>query len=291
MNELPVSGGAPGDALTRDTETAAPVIGSVRALADPRLAADLRLRSSQVELDGFMLGRFAVAAASIIGLGHALQGGSRQDAYNAALAASGDVYLVVADGLGSKSVSQLGARLFCDATIELALDRTPRTHRDVREVVYGAGRRMADIASAAYGVDPGEVGCVCVMAVVRSEQAILARVGDSSAFILQDGHFDEAFAEGNGYVNVVDASLPTDDQDDVEIVERGLEGGSMALVSDGLAIDLRTSPVLRSWLANCWAQPIGPFAMGESLRYRRQGSHDDRTALALWVQDVEEDLR
>jgi hypothetical protein len=30
------------------------------------------------------------------------------------------------------------------------------------------------------------------------------------------------------------------------------------------------------------AGPLQPFAMGDTLRYRRQGSHDDRTAVNIW---------
>lgn len=47
--------------------------------------------------------------------------------------------------------------------------------------------------------------------------------------------------------------------------------------------DLRTSAAIRSWLGERWRTPLGPYAMGESLRYRRQGSHDDRTAVVVWA--------
>ena len=55
----------------------------------------------------------------------------------------------------------------------------------------------------------------------------------------------------------------------------------IALATDGLAVDLRTSPGVRKWLGERWVAPLGPFAFADTLRYQRQGSHDDRTAVAV----------
>jgi hypothetical protein len=41
---------------------------------------------------------------------------------------------------------------------------------------------------------------------------------------------------------------------------------------------------LRTWLAERWARPAMAWAVGDSLRYRRQGSHDDRTAVVVWTE-------
>jgi serine/threonine protein phosphatase PrpC len=265
-----------------ETEPRAPVIGSVRPVPDPRLAPGVPLRPSAIELDGCRLGRFFMAAASVIGLAHALDGRPSQDAYTAAVAPSGELYLAVADGLGSKPASHLGARLLCDAVIELALDRKPRTRSELRDLIHAAGTRMGDIAARAYSLTPDAIACVGVVVAIAEERVTIARVGDSTAFVLDSGHFDELFSEDCGFVNVVDQSMPTDDEDAIETSSRPLGGDALILVSDGLATDLRTSPAVRRWLGECWASPIGPFAMGEALRYRRQGSHDDRTAIALW---------
>ena len=56
----------------------------------------------------------------------------------------------------------------------------------------------------------------------------------------------------------------------------------LILATDGLANDLRNSPGIRSWLSEQWSRPIGPFAFCDCLRYQRQGSHDDRTAVVVW---------
>ncbi len=55
------------------------------------------------------------------------------------------------------------------------------------------------------------------------------------------------------------------------------------LCTDGLATDLRNSPGVRSWLAESWEAPGDVHAMGEALRFRRRGSHDDRTAVVISV--------
>ncbi|WEH16158.1 PP2C family serine/threonine-protein phosphatase [Streptomyces sp. VNUA24] len=59
-------------------------------------------------------------------------------------------------------------------------------------------------------------------------------------------------------------------------------GDCLILASDGLAEDAFGSPAVRAWLAERWAQPCDAAAMADSLRYRRRGSHDDRTALVVW---------
>ncbi len=110
-----------------------------------------------------------------------------------------------------------------------------------------------------------------------------ARIGDASCFLLQEGAgFNEVFAAPEGALNEVAVSLPGATEADVEVAEVPAPHGTVVVATDGVALDLRMSPGVRTWLARSWAEPIGPFAMADSLRYERRGSLDDRTAAVIW---------
>jgi hypothetical protein len=132
-----------------------------------------------------------------------------------------------------------------------------------------------------YGLEPRLAACVGAVAVFDDRGCTIARVGDVSAFTVRDGVFTEAFEADGGPVNIVSASMPDQDENDVEVVALGPEP-VIVFGTDGLANDIRNSGTLRAWLAERWRVPHLPFAIGDTLRYRRQGSHDDRTAVLVW---------
>jgi uncharacterized protein (DUF433 family) len=82
-------------------------------------------------------------------------------------------------------------------------------------------------------------------------------------------------------VNIVTAACPSARADQIERAHL-LSHARILLCSDGLATDIHNSPTLREYLVRAWNQPAGAAAMLDSLRYRRQGSHDDRTGLVVW---------
>ncbi|MFF5805088.1 protein phosphatase 2C domain-containing protein [Streptomyces sp. NPDC012746] len=110
------------------------------------------------------------------------------------------------------------------------------------------------------------------------------RVGDCNVFTLSGDAYGTAFAADEGPANVITAYLPSDGVPRAaEYAPLALAGvDAVILTTDGLAVDLFDSPSVRTWLASRWSVPCGPARMLDSLRYRRQGSHDDRTALVTW---------
>jgi hypothetical protein len=85
---------------------------------------------------------------------------------------------------------------------------------------------------------------------------------------------------GGGRVNVVGAVIPGDVAGAQAMTV--FVDAPLALVTDGLVIDIHTSPGVRAWLSACWSKPLGPHAMADSLRYRLQCCHDDHTTLLIW---------
>lgn len=264
-----------------ETLTTAPTIGNVRGRPAPCLAAGVQYRAPMVVLDGLAVGPYHLAGASQSGTSHMINGSPRQDAYDFVLSATGRLIVAIADGLGSRPISQVGARLFCE---HVTIAGTTNPDSSAQDYLITAAARAGAAAEAAYALTYDDVSFVAAVAVFSSERCELARIGDVSGFSLgADGVFEELFATNDGSVNVVTASLPSATASLPESKTTSCNV-TVALVTDGLANDIRTSPSVRAWLGEQWRMPLGAYAMAESLRYRRQGSHDDRTGVVVWPQ-------
>jgi hypothetical protein len=277
----PVEPGSRPDHQISEAPTAAPTVGAVRDLPDAALGQTIRFRTPAAVLDGVAVGRYCVAAASLAGTAHLVAGSVRQDAYDFIATATGSLVVVVADGLGSKTCSQVGARLFCEGVL-LAADEADGAILSGSGLVSAGTAHACQIARSAYGLNDTDISFVAAVAVFEKNACEIVRIGDVSAFAVSaEGQMDELFAADTGYVNEVQSVLPGSSSGNEERIETC--AGIVAVVTDGLANDLRTSATIRSWLGGQWHTPLGPHAMGDCLRYRRQGSHDDRTAVVVWA--------
>jgi serine/threonine protein phosphatase PrpC len=298
--------------------TEAPEIGNVRDDRPALLAfRDIR-RQPAVRCDAGFLGPLWLSAASLTGRAHlsatnedaAANGGtSGQDAYSFQLSADGSVAVVaVADGLGSCKYSHVGAvaatRVICN---ELADAR----YRAIFEqelidashplvvASLDAARRAVQTEGEQLG-DPGLVSTtlivVAIHLVVQPRIALFMRIGDPNAFAVLDSKIRRTPVFGEkgeeGPTNRVSASLPRSNPADTAEVRRVSlpPGAAVVLTSDGVGDDISASAQLRSWLDERWKQPLDAVAMLDSLRYRRQSSFDDRTAVVIYQPNVPVDL-
>jgi hypothetical protein len=295
----PSPGDQPDATAYDDLPSAAPVVGAVRKLPEARIARATRYRAAAVMIDGVKVDDLHVSAASIIGASHVAAGGVRQDAYNFVATQDGHLVVAIADGLGSRPLSQLGATLFSEGAIQAALDLNEHVPPTAGDLLVRGAEYAAAAAQGFYQVLLADIAFVAAVAVFgptepdQARMAEIARVGDVSAFAADPAgasaehsserpacRLTELFASDDGPLNVLSESLPAAV---VPVPQTArVRARILALVTDGLANDLRTSPGVRSWLSQRWAEPIGPFAFGDSLRYQRQGSHDDRTAVVIW---------
>jgi len=269
-------------APSRDLATSAPVIGDTRPITASSIRPGDGRRACDIALDGTVAGRHHVAAASLVGLAHTVTGTSRQDAYGFCLDQRGRLYVAVADGLGSRPVSQLGARILCDEIMRIACEYDDDSPAAPAALIATAGRHTAQLTRDVYGLNPRDAGCVAIVGSFGPDRYEFARVGDPTAFTLAEASFVELFDHHSDFVNLVDATIP-EDAERATTVTMTSATSVIALVTDGLATDIRNSERVRAWLMNQWATPTTAYAMGESLRYRRQGSHDDRTAVVIWT--------
>jgi hypothetical protein len=268
-----------------DLSTGAPTVGAVRGQPVPSLAPATRFRTPAITLDAVQAGDVHIAAASAIGASHAAAGGVRQDAYDFTVTGDGYLVIAVADGLGSRPLSQLGAAFFCTGVTQAALGRGSTPPLAADELLC-RGAEYAAAAQDFYQVPSAESAFVAAVAVLPPgtggvRTADIARVGDVSAFAVDpDGALAELFTSDDGPINILGESLPGPAASRPQRAHA--QASVLILATDGLANDLRNSPGVRSWLSEQWTRPIGPFAFGDSLRYQRQGSHDDRTAVVVW---------
>lgn len=274
----------------------APPIGRLGTRPFPALAGTA-LAQPSIRADGGQLGGRWIAAASISGQSHVVRGTSGQDAYCFALATDGSaLVLAVCDGLGSRpDTAQVGAELLARFSCHHAA-RIPGAEPDPdRALAQAVERGNQDVLDCAAKQLPNWEPTLLLSTLLLCRlpltpgagPATVARVGDGEAFLLRGSEYSTVFPyqDDGGWINVVNAALPHDDPRSVlELAHADPDAADvLILATDGLANDVQDSPETREWLAGRWAVPCGPHAMITALGYRRQGSHDDRTALAVWL--------
>lgn len=268
-----------GDQEVRDLSTQAPTIGRVMPLVGAATREGQPPRRPEVALDAAASDGVRAAGASLAGVRHLSEGTCRQDSFGIFVVQPGRICVVVVDGLGSRVASHLGADLFVDAVGQLTWENQGLAAP--ADLLVAASERTEQVAASVYGLSASDIAFVGLVAVIGPDQGEVARLGDVSAFALAGDEFTEVFEPDDKFINVVEVSLPNAEAAH-QIEVKALPPGPMVFATDGLAQDLRTSAAVRAWLADYWRSPLTAFAMGDSLRYRRQGSHDDRTGVVVW---------
>jgi serine/threonine protein phosphatase PrpC len=144
-----------------------------------------------------------------------------------------------------------------------------------------------------------ELSTTLVVALVTTRAdgaaAVMARVGDSTGFVLDDGVWREIFVPpgGDDLHHVVTDVLPLPGPG-----ERGLStvetasvelphGAALVLVTDGIANPLRdgpttVAPALAEILRGGPTGDLSPLGLMAVADFSRRGCHDDRTIVVAW---------
>ena len=260
--------------------------------SEPKLAHLGEASCAAVRADGASAGWVTVRAASVAGVRHRLAGQHCDDFYAWSLGED-LIALAVADGLGSiPGSSQTAARV----------SRAAVTAATGAAVAGGAGEpavAMRAAFSAANAAAAGGGATTLVLALVsRDGRVEVGRVGDSTAFILRGGEASEMFpAPADDIVGTETLALP--------VVDDASAGGGAALQeadfweASGDALGVGDVVVLTSdGVADPWRdgpQTVGPAMTGlvtgfpspldlaAAVDFSRQGCHDDRTMLCVWL--------
>ncbi|WP_240203387.1 protein phosphatase 2C domain-containing protein [Streptomyces actuosus] len=284
----------PAAAPPRTLPTDAPRVGDpLPPLPLPRLASPTTSLPG-LRADGGLLGDRWLGAASLAGQSHLNSGTTAQDAYQFTLSDDGSLLVAaVCDGLGSRPrTAQLGATLLatllCEAGGRATAEQLAADPRAVLgDVLAAACARTARLRAAGMpGLTDKDLSCTAALVLLPAAgPGWAARVGDCAVMRLAGEAWETVFQRDGGPLNKVSAVLPhpvpAEIAEYAPLAEES-PGDRLILASDGLAEDAFGSPAVRAWLAERWSQPCDAAAMADSLRYRRRGSHDDRTAVVVW---------
>lgn len=174
------------------------------------------------------------------------------------------------------------------ALARLALEAAAKELRE-RPDGARAGAR-AGIPGGQPGHSAGGSGAttLLVAAVSAAGEWGVARVGDSSPFLLSEGHWHDLFpgdSEDGEPVQTATAALSADQPaPSIETAGGYLEPAeALLLLTDGLAAPLRDGPeTVAPALAGALSTPPSPLTLAAAADFSRQGCHDDRTILAVW---------
>jgi serine/threonine protein phosphatase PrpC len=271
---------------------------------------------SGLTVDRGSSGAFDVYAATQVGLQHAKDGHTREDAYAIGGAPDiGWVFLAVADGLGSAENSHAAAQLAAQTAVKLLRQRVP----DVDAGRLGsawtavAPKIVAEIAAALdagnvqerarqLGYEPGasndtrrsSPACTLIFAGLGPASymgypLLWGCIGDTELILVdldtgrQHWLTRNATKQAGGMISNVTRALPADYQHVTSGYEDVLPNSMTVLASDGMADAIRQEP--RQY-AELLPQVAGPspreWMFGELVGFDLPGLHDDRTIVAAW---------
>ena len=236
--------------------------------------------ASAIRADGGDGALWSLRAASLSGTRHRLSGTGPEDAF--AWGVTGDRLVVaVADGVSSRPGSAVTAAAAADAAVASACTALDEGSADPSGVLVAA----VTAANAAAGASGGGATTLVLGLLEGSGVTALVRVGDSSAFVLADGKWEEAWPTDadDGSIRTATRALPAERPvpEAAHVVVPA--GAALVLVTDGVADALRDGPTtVAPGLAAGLGHPPDPLELARLVDFSRQGVHDDRTLLAVW---------
>jgi serine/threonine protein phosphatase PrpC len=216
---------------------------------------------------------------------------------------SGALVVAVADGLGSRPLSQLGAAWAAESACCRLADSAAIFGQQLGDEAKNAA--VATIAEALAGVnadlrrrrevnlpdksdeDIATTLCAGVLVPLASGAVgVVARIGDAAAWIVDRRQFTPLFdTDRDGALNIVDGYVPSAGEPQPTVQNFTLPlGAAIIFVTDGVDTDIASSTTIQEWLSSCWKQQCDSLQMLNSVSYQRQGSTDDRTV--VWVSHI-----
>jgi hypothetical protein len=260
-------------------------------------------------IDGGVIGRLQVRAASVRGLASRYSGVTRQDEY--CLGTDPDrrwLVAAVSDGVSAGRHSQIAATIAarhgCQLLINHLVHATPEqidwhaTVAAVAQAILRKGQELLGAESRAAETTAKDVATVMAATVLY---AIIATspvdgsfalhafgVGDTSAWLRDDQSGWRLLAGGKDRGNELASSetlaLPYLPAAPVSAVhDRITSGSGFLMVTDGIGDPMGdASGDVGAFLAEVWRDPPPPLTFAGQVCFARRGFDDDRTAVAVW---------
>jgi len=269
--------------------------------------------SDDITLDIGTTGDLAVAAASVRGNSHRLDGTRCEDAFHIAVAnaESGPILVaVIGDGVGNARYSAFGSRkatqLFCsdltnrlseceqvceETIVQAAADSLANTRSLVKEWTSTDLYAPVEEPQLVSASDLETTLTYAVVPAVHDEaegrRATIGWIGDSPAFVLSSGHWRNLTDPGDEPVlDSLTHGLHSAGAAHIATMSVRLEMGDMLLLaSDGFGNYIthgEKTLAVGAHLATRWQRPVEPADFIRDLTFDMAGADDDRTAVACW---------
>lgn len=208
-----------------------------------------------------------------------------QDAWAYALFESGLVVVAVADGLGSASRSDLGARTATDAAVQAAGARgsggsdEPGALGDIARAAVRAAREALEDRAGREACELRDLACTLIVALLSGDRVAVAHVGDGAVVARCDGALRLASAPApSEYANEV-VPLTTDAwRESIRTQESVSDVRCVAVLTDGCQ---RAALARRDGDLVPFAGFFDPvFAFAQSLATLEEGEEELRALLA-----------
>jgi serine/threonine protein phosphatase PrpC len=261
-------------------------------------------RAANYRADGGQSDDFVVLACSVAGTAHRLGGGRCEDAYAWVKPRPGRLGLVIGDGVSTAGRGGEGADLAVGAAARYLSGAEDWGVADCRDAVERASDRLLAAASAPGAASAAELSTTLVVALVTRQEGgaavVMARVGDSTGFVLDNRTWREIFVPPSGddlHQVVTDVlPLPGPPEKGRPAVEAAFVelpyGAALVLVTDGIANPLRdgpttVAPALAEVLRGGPTGDLSPLALLAAADFSRRGCQDDRTIVVAWPRPLD----
>lgn len=243
---------------------------------------------------------------SVAGTSHTRDGLPCQDysLHNVVRARGSNVLVVAcADGAGSASHADTGARLACDAAVREMIKQLLETENTTDECIRSAGeqaRRELKQTADGSGLSPRDYACTLLLAILASDEASFLQIGDGAIVVEQSGSFAPVFWPKTGeYHNTTYFATDEDYAEHVQTARFPERVDGIAVLTDGLqmlALDFAEesahpgffSPFFnelrRASLPDDLQIPFRAFLNSESVNTR---TDDDKTLVVAVRENVE----
>ena len=267
-----------------------PVLGrrSPAAATEPLLGHAGEAAGSCYRVEGGSTPWCSLRAVSVTGVRHRLSGQPGEDSF-AWARAEAHLAVAVADGLGSVAASGGAARRAARAAADAAAAHVAAGAAAGSAGVEGAAAAVEGGLAAANEAAGGGGATTLVLAVVGEDGCVDAgRVGDSTAFVVAAGgrSWVEVFSGhgDDGAVGTETDALPSEGPQ-WEVARVRLDRSEvLVLATDGLADPWRDGPqTVAPALAEAVAGHPSARELARLADFSRQGCHDDRTLLCVWM--------
>lgn len=268
--------------------------------------ADTRFFRPDTIFDGWSSNDFTVRLASVRGYSHRYSGLPRQDdAEVACHQASGTIMFAVADGVSSASLSHVGATMACSVAVDVMRWQL-NSERPVPDLPYVAAVAAEQLAAKAAALlhqespEPAEIEKLLATTLIagyarrtREGAAVsMIQIGDSGAWILQDGRY---YPAGNQKTDP-QAQIITSAVSPLPRIPANLApfdfilplDSALLIGTDGFGDPLGDGggKVGQLFAGHLWTPP-SPRALAHLLDFSRDTFDDDRTLIVLWLRPQE----